>query len=316
MKNIIKYAISILLICVLIYKADWHKISLLIKSSDLFYLSIVLVIRIINFPLSAFKWSKCLEVHELHYSFRFLLKILCIGFFFNNFLPTSIGGDVYRILKTLPENGSKSRAVSALLIERIFGFIILLLLGLIGCALVIFHSDSKVIKLYLLIGLSAIPFLIILSLFHFFGISKYLLEKISKFKKLRVIFDNLNYLVKNKKKLANIILLSLIFQLLAITGFFAIFKTIGVNVNFSDCAVIAAISGIAAVLPISINGIGVVEGSFAYAATQVNIALDQAITAAFMSRFLILLFSLICGIIYLFESKKTQSKAPLELYKQ
>jgi len=57
-------------------------------------------------------------------------------------------------------------------------------------------------------------------------------------------------------------------------------------------------------LPISINGLGVVEGSFVYVASQVNVDFNQAIIVAFMLRTMNLLAGLICGVLYFAESRK------------
>ena len=51
----------------------------------------------------------------------YLFRTGCFAYFFNNFLPSAIGGDVYRIYRTLPPDGDRSRAVSAVLVERVVG---------------------------------------------------------------------------------------------------------------------------------------------------------------------------------------------------
>jgi hypothetical protein len=59
------------------------------------------------------------------------------------------------------------------------------------------------------------------------------------------------------------------------------------------------------VLPISINGIGVVEGSLVFSAAQVGIVYDQAIIVALILRILTIPLTLICGFIYLYDAARS-----------
>jgi hypothetical protein len=64
------------------------------------------------------------------------------------------------------------------------------------------------------------------------------------------------------------------------------------------CALIAAVAGLATILPISINGIGVVEGSFAGAAVALGTDYEVALMVAVLIRLIVLPLSLIFGAIY------------------
>jgi uncharacterized membrane protein YbhN (UPF0104 family) len=97
---------------------------------------------------------------------------------------------------------------------------------------------------------------------------------------------------------------SIVFQMLVVTSIYLLFIVVGVKTGIADCAFIAAFAGIAAVLPISINGIGVVEGSLVFSAAQVGILYDQAILVALISRILTIPLTLICGFIYLYDAAR------------
>jgi uncharacterized protein (TIRG00374 family) len=249
------------------------------------------------------KWKKCLEIYGIYHSFYFLQKIACIGYFFNNFLPTTIGGDGYRILRTLPASGAKSRAIAAILLERIVGFAALLFMGFAASVFVMSNNESYILRLIAISGvfiLTALLFIIVLLRVSCFP------KKINSFKffrKFEVIFENLQYIRISSSKFCSVVMVSFVFQILAVIGIYYLFQTFGLKVSLLNCAVIAALIAIAAILPVSINGIGVVEGAFVYAALQVNIAMDQAIIVALMYRILNLPFSITCGIIHLLDKR-------------
>ena len=103
------------------------------------------------------------------------------------------------------------------------------------------------------------------------------------------------------------------FQVLAIIAISALFDALGGDAGYAKYAFMAAVVGLVGVLPISINGIGVIEGAFVFSATQLGIGYNEAIISAFMLRFLVIPFSLICGFVYLWDThlnSTTMTKSP------
>jgi uncharacterized membrane protein YbhN (UPF0104 family) len=299
-------AVSLILIGLLIYNVEWESFLNHFKTLSIWPIVIVLAVFTIQFPISAMKWKTALAIHQLDYSFGFLLKVICIGFFFNNFLPTSIGGDAYRVIRTVPEEGFKSRAVSAVLLERIIGFAALLLLGFVGgvLTLTLVKEQNQLVLYYVLIcaigGMGVICMVILLWL----GVFSTLLKRIKNIKKLEILTHNLGHIWRNPGLLINVSMTSLLFQVLAVIAISVLFDALGGEAGYAKYALMAAVVGLASVLPISINGIGVVEGAFVFSATQLGIGYNEAIIAAFMLRILVIPLSLICGFVYLWEMRR------------
>lgn len=301
--KLLKFLVSFFLIGLLLFNVEWGQISSHLGVLDAWAVGIAFLFLAIQFPISTVKWKKSLEIHELQYSFGFLQKVLCIGFFFNNFLPTTIGGDGYRAIKTMPSDGFKSRAVSALLLERIIGFAALLFMGLTGALFTLREEQPAIVVYYVLACMLIFTVAVALLLLIRRGTFDRLQERLKQIKKLEVLTHNLNYLGRGRRKIAEIIGVSLVFQLIAIAIIYVLFDSVGVEGVFAKCAVIGAIAGLVSLLPISINGIGVVEGGFAVAAVELGIDFNQAVLVAFMLRILVVPFSLICGLIYLAEMR-------------
>ncbi|NOY63553.1 MAG: flippase-like domain-containing protein [Gammaproteobacteria bacterium] len=307
MMKTIKIVVSLSLIGVLMYNVEWESMGAHIETMSAWAIAVAFFVFTIQFPISAWKWQKALELHELKQPFVFLQKVLCIGFFFNNFLPSSIGGDAYRVIKTVPTEGFKSRAVSAVLLERIIGLAALLFLGLIGGIITLLYEQIAVVSYYVTICLvGGVGFLVFLYLMKKGVFSKFE-ARIKKIEKLEILTHNLGHIRRNPKPLLEIIALSLVFQILAIIAIGALFDALGAGGDYAKYALIVAIVGVAGVLPISINGIGLIEGAFALSAIQLGMDYNQAIIVAFMMRILVLPLSLICGAIYLFDGKREKS---------
>ena len=304
--NIIKAVVSILLISYVISQVDWFKSKPILLSINPWFALSTFVVFILQFPISAYKWQQSLQVHHLYYKFHFLLKVMCIAFFFNNFLPTTIGGDGYRILKTLPYSGSKSRAVSSIMVERLIGLSALLLLGYFFSLYSLWTSPIILTEMYSLIAsVLLILALIAVLIFRNTNVSGFFSSKLLSHGKFIFIKENLNYIINSKRQIFIVIFVSFFFHIVAFLGMYFLYKGFGVNIEYSACALIAAIGGVISMLPISINGIGVVESAYIFVATNFSISLEHATIFAFSYRLMSIPFSLICGVIYMLDFKKT-----------
>lgn len=305
MKKYLKIAVSVTFLGILLMKVEWNSIYDYRNTMNLPIVYLVFLIFVLQFPISAYRWKKSLEIHDLIFPFLFLQKILCIGFFINTFLPTSIGGDGYRAWKTIPETGEKTRGISAILLERIIGLVVLMFLGFVGAIVIMRKYDAPAIKIYILAGVVAGILVLLGKIMLGRNIFGRALDRVPWKGKFDAIRENLQYIKTDKRNLLRVIGYSIAFQLLAITSIHLLFLVVGVNTDLADCAFIAAVAGIAAILPISINGIGVVEGSLVYSALQVGIVYDQAVIVALMLRILTIPLTLICGFIYFYDTARS-----------
>jgi len=302
-KTYIKAIVSILLIGVLLYNVRWETLLAYLDSLSGTAAAIVFLVFTVQFPISALKWKKALQIHGLDYPFAFLQKVLCIGFFFNNFLPTSIGGDAYRIVKTMPTEGFRSRAVSAVLVERIIGFAALLLLGFVGGIVTLLDEPLPIVIYYVSICIAGGVAMLVLYLLARTGMFSGLKARIRRIEKLEMLRHNVRLIRQNPAALVNIFTISLLFQALAVVAIGVLFEAMGADAGYAKYALIAAIVGLAAIIPLSINGIGVVEGAFAVSAIQLGMDYNQAVIVGFLLRILVVPLSLICGLIYILEDR-------------
>jgi len=100
-----------------------------------------LIIMLLSVSISAYKWQMMLKLHGVHFSFSKLHRYYFTAVFFNNFLPTSIGGDGYRIYKTFGNPRSTSSSVIAVVMERLTGIIALLAIGYF-CSFIVYHATA------------------------------------------------------------------------------------------------------------------------------------------------------------------------------
>jgi len=122
----LRISISILLIAFLIktqFKNVWGAIQIL-KSANILLILLSASTHIFGIWISAVRWKILLKTQKINLSISYLNSSLLIGFFFNNFLPTSIGGDVFRTYDISKKaNIPMETSASIIIIERFSGVI-------------------------------------------------------------------------------------------------------------------------------------------------------------------------------------------------
>jgi hypothetical protein len=84
--------------------------------------------------VSVWRWRGLLRAQHIDVPKRRLSESMWVSLFFNNFLPSNIGGDVIRIADTAEAAGSKTVATTVILVDRALGLMALLLVATAGAA--------------------------------------------------------------------------------------------------------------------------------------------------------------------------------------
>lgn len=303
MIRVLKIIVSVTLIGFLIWKADWTRLRGDFVSPEAWLVLVGIVLLTLQYPVSAWKWQKSLRLHGIFVPYWELLRVLCIAFFFNNFLPTAIGGDAYRAYRTVPYAERPAHPISAVILERLAGIASLLFLGYL-CAIVLAvrgtlrHTDWVVTGLII-----TTAGILLLMLFFWFNLHGKVAGRLKKIEKLEPVVDSFRVLDRNREHFAGLIWLSLLFQALAIVTITFLFAAIAVPGRLLESGFTAAAAGIAGILPISINGIGVVESSFVAAAWESGLPYSAAIAVALFLRAYMLASSVVFGALYALEPK-------------
>jgi uncharacterized protein (TIRG00374 family) len=303
--RLLKVIVSITLISVLLWGVDWQDIGSRLRLLDPALAITAFVLLSVQYPLSAWKWRKSIRLHGGDERFGLLLRILCIAFFFNNFLPTGIGGDAYRAYRTFDATARPAHAISAVILERLLGILALLLIGYVCAAyMVVFESlvHEELITAALLVGAAAVVGVAFIWLLRP-SVAQRAIDSLKRIHKLEPFICSLRAIKRNKRHFPGLLGMSLAFQALAVFIISLLFASIGIFGTLAESGFTAAASGVASVLPISINGVGVMEGSFVVAALEAGLPYSEAVLVALCLRAYMLLASVAFAILYTLEPK-------------
>lgn len=125
---LIKIGLSIFFFIFLLSFVQGNEIIHTVSQVNYFYLLLSFLLIPIMLSTSCLKWKVLLDVYGKPVSFRALLKIYLVGYFFSNLLPSQIGGDVIRSFYSGKEIGNQTYSAVAVFLERFTGVLCLLLL--------------------------------------------------------------------------------------------------------------------------------------------------------------------------------------------
>ena len=208
--------------------------------------------------IQANRW-KGLSVQGPEIPFKTYYAYTALGYFFNNLLPTGFGGDAVKSLAFGKKFNQTSQSISAVFLSRIQGLLAMFLCFFIALPFAL--SKINVPTVYTLIMCVALLICIALILCCLFSdkipFPKAITNRLHFIPKLQY---SLSIYRKHKRQLLLSSLDSLWLQLLTLFTSFAYFKAVGVDINIGILVVFTSITIVVAMLPVSLNGIGVREG--------------------------------------------------------
>jgi uncharacterized protein (TIRG00374 family) len=262
-----RIALGILLLSTLVYLCDPHKTWLIIKQASPLHLAGALLLYLASMPLVAWRWQLVLKAKSIVIGLWSLTKYYLIGFFFNNFLPSSIGGDITRVVNTTSHGYSYSDSFACVFVERLIGFLAMATLA-IGSLFFLAHrlQDSKII-VGSTVCLAVLFAIMTFCCFHPLGarLVETLLAKIH-WEKPRAILQRLYSVIhsyrEHKKTIWLIFIISLVYQFVLGVFVYWVFRATGLDVPFWFVFALMQISSMAGVLPITLESMGIRESIF------------------------------------------------------
>jgi glycosyltransferase 2 family protein len=307
MRLTLKAVFSAIAIGGLVAGINWHDLPKLIVGYKWEFAVAAFIGLAIQFPISGLKWHAALRVCNIDLSFTRLTRFYCISHFVGQFLPTSIGGDAYRVFRVLPLVEPHSRAVTSIVIDRIVGLGALLCLGAIGAMFLIGHFRLPEGYLTALgLGSAAVAVGAVALYLGWFGVVR---RKLQHLKMVAAIQGDLMQLLRAGWRWLPLLVMSFVFQLVAVGIVYLLFLGAGSEIGFAEVALIAAITGVAGILPLAINGIGITEGTITLVAVALGADYEDAAVAAILLRVVVLPLSALCGVLYWRESHSSGQAA-------
>ena len=294
-----KAAVTLLLLGLLFRKVDYA--ATLRHLRDITPLTAVGCLVVLNagIALANTRWRIVLQSMGRTFTNWYLFRLNLIGQFFNQALPSTVGGDGMRVWLLYRGGCSFAEAFNSVLIDRFSGFVVLAVMSLYGLPTLV-ERMFAIPKGQTVLGIAVLAIVL--------GVVFYILVRvrmrIARFRGGRFvaqIVTDMVFLAARPGDSAKIILLSIGAQISAFVVVWLILHDLGADVSLIGVMIVAPVVLLLLVLPISIAGWGLREGLFVIGFGLFNVPEDIALAASILFGLITLAEGLIGGVFWIFQ---------------
>jgi uncharacterized membrane protein YbhN (UPF0104 family) len=254
--------------------------------------------------ISVWRWRVLLRAQRVTVRSRTLWQSWLVALFFSNFLPSNIGGDVWRVADTARAAGSRTLATTIVLVDRGLGLVALFIVAALGAAAAGWLGAPVPGAEWLWLGVgtglvAGVPFLVaprllawLLAPLRATGHS-WIIERATRFE------DAFTRFRARPKALAEAFAGAIAVQLIIVAFYFFTARGLDIPLPFVLAGVLVPISLAVQMVPVSINGFGVREAVFVYFFTRFDLSNEAAVALSLTATALVMAISLLGGVVFL-----------------
>ena len=304
LKALVRLSVSAALLYFVLRSIDLPAFWERVKSMNPAWILLALAAYAFTQSIAVWRWNRLLRAQHIEVERRRLTESIWVSMFFNNFLPSNIGGDVVRIADTAPAAGSKTLAMTVILVDRVLGLTALVIIaasGALVATLLGVHIPgarwlwlASALGAVAAISVIAMPQLVGHALMPVRALNKpWLTERAQRLEDAVIRFRNAPAAVAGAFAGAMVVQITLVaFYLLTAEG-------LSVPLPIFLGAVLIPVSLVVQMAPVSINGFGVREAVFAFFFRRFGLPTDAAVALSLVSTGMVMGLSLVGGFFFL-----------------
>jgi glycosyltransferase 2 family protein len=263
---------------------DWSRMAGRIRHGHPLDFVVAVALVLAALVVGACRWWLLLRRADVPLNATRLARVYAVSTFSGTFLPTTLGSDVTRALLVARRGSLLTRVAITIVVDRMGG-----LVGLIGMAWIAFAfhsagvpSSARVFLAWVSAAAAIGSLLVMLTVFRGSRLVRALVPR-----RLTSVARQSRSLVETYARdpwiLAMLVASSLLFQALISLQLVMLARAIDVHLSFATAAVVLALVTVVTLIPISIGGFGVREGTYVVLLSGVSIAATDATLISLLS---------------------------------
>jgi uncharacterized protein (TIRG00374 family) len=304
--KILRLVVSAGLIVYLVAKLDLAQVVEHVKGLDALPLGLAAAAIFGMILLNSIRWMILLKARGVDLPLGGVLYYCLMGIFFSSFLPTSVGGDLARMVAVSNETGRRADAFASVVVERLLGFFVLLPVGLVSIPFV----ADQLTEWRLIATVGALTVLIFLGAFLVLlrpvarGLSRLLdplLNLLGRFRareRLEKAYEATVSYKGHKGAVYAGLFVSVASRLCWIVGCYLVGKAFSLDLAFTTLLLVVPVVELVRMIPVSISGIGVREAAFVAMLRQFGIQDSLGFAFAVVVYVIFFVFALLGGVLY------------------
>jgi glycosyltransferase 2 family protein len=300
---VFKIAVSMGLLAYLFSTTDLDALARRVRTGDPMLLALAMVLYAIILAISTWRWRVLLQAQGFAAPLADLSASYLVATFFNNFLPSNIGGDVIRVRDSSRLTGSTTTSLAVVAIDRILGLGALYALAMaayvLGGPSVRHLAGARAV----LLGLGLV-FGTMAYVFFRPGIARRVVSAsgLARFPWALKRFETVQAAVHvYRQQVAAVwvaFLGSVALQTLVVFYYYYVARALRIPLPLSACFLMVPLCSLLQTVPISFNGWGIRESVFILYFSQIGLPRDSALAFSLVGAGLIVLMSLSGAVVW------------------
>ena len=274
-------------IAYILSKIDVGKTLNIIGDASVPWLVLSAALTFVTVPPMAWRWQQLLRARGVHDSVSWLTRAYFVSYAFGQVLPTSVGGDAWRIFETSRRHrGNTTPVTGSVLLERALGGAVTLVLAGVGLLIAIGRypiGGYLWIEALFIVGTVGAGFV-----FFSRSIRRRLVFLLPLARRLRIepvaraVYDGLHGYREHPGTLLKVAVVTAAAQLSRVLAIYASGRAVGIHLGVLPYVVLGPLLFLVMLVPFTVNGIGVREAFFVSFLGKLSVGHDAAFACGFL----------------------------------
>jgi uncharacterized protein (TIRG00374 family) len=319
LKTSLRLIISASLIAFLVSKTNLTEIWQSAKSADPMLIALAFLLHGIGYFSSSWRWQILLRAQGFDVLVMYLVRSYAVAMFFNNLLPSTIGGDGYRAYDTAKCNIPPLKALASVIVERFLGMFGLMVFAVVALAVATeLTTQIENIWVWSLLTFGLMIAAVYLIFFHSGKVPW--LRRILNLPGMAMVNKQLMKITESfapfrgkTRALTWSMVLSLVLQFNVILHYYLISEALGLQIPLVKFLVIIPLATFVQMAPVSINGIGIRESFYVFFLSKIYGApIAASLAFSWIAYGMVVLLGVLGGIIYMFRKDAPPASMTLD----
>jgi uncharacterized protein (TIRG00374 family) len=303
--TLLRIAVSVILLTLLLQRITLAELSEAFARglANWPLLLLAFALPLVGLTLAAGRWQKLMVVQGDHIPLRRYLTAMLVGAFYNQTLPSTVGGDLARGVWMTERGESPLVNLAVVTLDRAIGVFSLVLLALF-CALAS-PAVRQIVPALWVVPASLAALALVLGLLasrHARALGDRLFSRglLQQYRdKAVLVFDTLRAYRDQKAVLFLAVLLSVALQLAIVFQVLVLATALDLQVPMWELALIVPVVTLVSMLPVTVNGLGLREGTFAVLGASFGISTADAVALGWLTVAIAVGYGIWGGILHL-----------------
>jgi uncharacterized protein (TIRG00374 family) len=269
----------------------WSSFLEYLRRMNIAVFALVTAVFMIGHVIVAFRWWLLLRTQAIRIRFGAAVRLFFLGWFYNNFMPSSVGGDIIRAWYVTRHTEKKFAAALSVFVDRAIGLLSTFAIAVFFYTIFL-RGSGDLISFERPAGQTTLPYkwilialiAVMVAAIGALALARKGRESLTKLSRavwacclelIKKFKDAVAIYCANPLPILAAFLLTVVMQMLVITGFWLLGRNMGIDAPARLYYVFFTLTWVIGAVPISIGGAGVIEGALVFLFVQVA-GLDES----------------------------------------